>query len=364
MKKLGLILAVIVVGIGVAITYHVFENIVHAGIDLVWYEWFDTDNNRLLVVPLAFVLSFVYFGLQHALDEKAEQNEEQGLGHMAKPTLSGYVKVLLLGFFSLLAGASLGPEAILVPACMMLGALAGARISKDPHVIKLLTAAGIIALFTAFFHSLIVGILSVLLVTKQAKTTLSPVLLLTTVVAATTSYATLTLLSGDKFLSLPHYNWRINAATLVISVVLAGTGYVMIFGMEYAHKAFKKIQDKIQRKDWFIRASAAACGLSILYLLGGPLVEFTGNNAIVPLFNEAASLGLVGLVWVLAVKIAAISWSKAAGYRGGMIFPTIFLAAVMIAMVQLYVNDFNMIYGLVAVLAGTFAANAKTGILA
>jgi hypothetical protein len=82
------------------------------------------------------------------------------------------------------------------------------------------------------------------------------------------------------------------------------------------------------------------------------------------MFEQAPSLGLLGLLWIIAIKILAICWSKAIGYRGGMIFPTIFVAAVMVAIVQLYAHDFNFIYGLVAVIAGALVANRRTHVLA
>ncbi len=363
MKNIKTVLAIVAVGIGVALTYHVFENMVHGGIDLIWYDWFNTDENRLLVIPLAIILSLLYFGSQHYFDPKSENSEEHGLGQMPKPTWNSYIKVLVIGLFSLLAGASLGPEAVLVPACMILGALIGVKVSNDRQVVKLLTAAGFMALFTAFFNSFLVGVLSVALVTKQAKIKLNPTLFITAVISSLASYATLVLLSGEAFITLPHYNWHINFVTIIFSIVLAFAGYAMINVMDYVHKLLMKVQKSISKKSWQIHALIAATGISTLYLLGGHLVEFTGNRSIVPMFNKAASLGLIGLIWILIIKVMAISWSKALGYRGGMIFPTIFLATILIAIVQLYIKEFNMIYGIIAVLIGAFSANGKTHIL-
>jgi H+/Cl- antiporter ClcA len=93
------------------------------------------------------------------------------------------------------------------------------------------------------------------------------------------------------------------------------------------------------------------------------LVEFTGNKSIMPMLQQASSLGLSGLVWIVVVKVAAISWSKAVGYRGGMIFPIIFIAAVLVAIVQLYVPGFNFIYGLIAAIIGALVANRRTHVL-
>jgi H+/Cl- antiporter ClcA len=364
MKKLNILLAVILVGIGVALTYHVFENAVHKSVDVIWYDWFDTQNKRWLVIPITVVISLIFFGLQHFIDRPSEKKEEHGLGEMPTPNVKNYLKILLIGYFSLIAGASLGPEAILVPACMLLGAYVGVKMFNNKNITQLLAAAGIMALFTAFFSSFIVGVLSIALVVKQAKTKPSPLLLIVAIVASASSYLTLKIVSGKEFFELPKYSWSINIETVVLCVILAAAGYVVILGMDEAHKKFLKIRELMTEKPWWQHSIIASLVIAGLYLIGGNLVQFTGNQAIIPMFKQAASLGLIGLIWILVIKVLLISWSKAAGYRGGMIFPTVFLAAVLVAILQLYEHDLNLIYGLIAVLAGAFIANSKTGILA
>src|SRR5680860_1167223 len=114
MKKLTLLLSVAVIAIGVAITYHYFEASVSYSITYIWETLFNTDNRRLTVIPLGVFLGLVYFAVQHYLDPKSEQSDSEGLGNTPKPTVANFVKILLIGFLSLIAGASLGPEAILV----------------------------------------------------------------------------------------------------------------------------------------------------------------------------------------------------------------------------------------------------------
>jgi len=363
MKSIKLLLAIVLVGIGCALTYHVFENVVHVGIDLIWYDWFNTDTNRLLVIPLTVSLALAYFGLQHVLDKKSEAHQEHGLGDMPKPTVVSYLKVLLLGFLSLVAGASLGPEAVLVPACMILGAMVGTKMFGDARTTKMLIAAAITALFTAFFHSLLIGVLSVLLVTKQAKTKLSPVILLVAFIASVAAYLTLLIVEGSSYFVLPEYNWHLGISTVLVSLCLAAAGYVVIYGMHYLYVVSDKVHVVVREKGWLINALVASLVLAVLYMIGGPLIEFTGNHSIVPLLDQAETLGLVGLLLVLVTKVAAMAWSKGIGYRGGMIFPTLFVATVLVAIVQLYVNEFNMVYGLIAVLVGAFVADHKTHIL-
>lgn len=363
MKKIGIILGVALVGVLVAVTYHLFENAVHGAISLVWYDWFNTSENRIFVLPLAIIISVVFFGLQHCLDAKSEGHQEHGLGEMPTPSLLNFAKVLLIGFFSLLAGASLGPEAILVPACMIVGGMVGQRIvggdEKNEPLVKLFSAAGIMALFTAFFHSAFVGVLSLFLVMRQAKVKFQPILLVVALVSSVASYYTLQLIEAEAYAPLPEYNWSLTLNTVFISVLLLGIGYVLVVTMDKAVRLFQNVREYSAFSVWWVRGLLAGGVLGAIYLVGGPLVEFTGNLSIQPLFADAASIGLSGLLLILVAKIAAIGWSKAIGYRGGMIFPTIFLAAVVVAIIQVFVKDYNLIYGMIAVIIGALAANKK-----
>lgn len=363
MKKVYLLLGVGLVGVSVAITYHLFESAVHGAISLVWYDWFNTDENRIFVLPLAIGISIIFFGLQHFLDQKSENHQEHGLGEMPTPNIINFAKVLLIGFFSLLAGASLGPEAILVPACMIVGGMIGRWLvsgeDNDDGMVKLFSAAGIMALFTAFFNSALVGVLSLLLVMRQAKVKFQPILLLVAVISSVTAYYTLQLIDAKAYIAMPKYSWSLTLNTVFISGLLLGVGYLLVVVMDKIMRLFQGVREYSVVSNWWVRGLIAGSVLGAIYLAGGPLVEFTGNLSIQPLFAEVASLGLGGLLLILITKIVAIGWSKAIGFRGGMIFPTIFLAAVAVAIVQFFVNDYNLIYGMIAVVIGAMMANKK-----
>ncbi|HVX48083.1 MAG TPA: chloride channel protein [Candidatus Saccharimonadales bacterium] len=364
MKRLWLLVATGFVGVIVALVYCYFEAAVHHGINLVWADWLDTGAHRWLVVPICLVVSLVFFGLQHYLDSSSEHNESHGLGEAPKPTLTNFAKVLFLGFWSLVAGASLGPEAILVPACMIAGGYIGAKAFKhDGRGVKILGAAGFIALMAAFFHSFIAGMLGLLLIKKQTK---APLNIFTVLVAVVASWATvyiLGLLSSPAFVSTPSSGWHFNTHSLLALAILVVAGYAVTYGLGASHGLITRLHQRIAGSQWWLRSLAAAAGLSALYLLGGTLVEFTGNKSIVPMLKQAASLGVAGLLWITVVKIVAISWSKAMGYRGGLIFPTVFVASVLVAIAKLHVPELNFIYGLIAVLVGVFAAERRVKIL-
>jgi hypothetical protein len=312
MKTLKVLLATILTAIGVALTYYYFEAIVHHSIDGVWNSWLDTGDHRWLIVPACLLLGLLYFGLQHRLDPKSEQHESHGLGDMPAPTIKNFGKVLFIGSLSLLAGASLGPEAILVPACTILGSYIGVKsFDKDKRTVKLLGMVSLIALLAAFFHSFLAGMLGLLLVGKQAKLKPSVPLIVLAAIASGVTVWVLGILSSPSFVALPATTWKFNIRSLLAIIILVGTGYMTTYAIGGFHQLAEAVHRRIRREDWWQRALVAAAGLSVLYLLGGTLVEFTGNDSVVPMLHRAASLGVIGLLWILLVKILAISWSKA-----------------------------------------------------
>lgn len=365
-NKLKLLISCALVGILVAIAYFLFESAVRNSINFIWNTTFDTANVRLAVVPIAVVGALIFFGLQHLLDPKSENHESHSLGgDVISPTFKNFGIIILLGYFSLLAGASLGPEAVLVPACMIIGGYIGIKLfAKDTMAIKVLGAAATMALMTAFFHSYIIGILSLLLITKQAKVKISLQLLIVAIVSCVSSYLTLQFIDpANKYFNFPTFSWKVALIDALVAVVLLIAGYAATFALKYAHVSFLQFRKAARLDKWWQLALVAGLVLSLLFLIGGPLIEFTGNQSISPLLSQAATLGLLGLLLVLITKILAIGWSKSMGYRGGLIFPMVFVASTLVALAQLYAKDANFGIGLIAAMVGIIAAERKAKIL-
>lgn len=354
----------ILIGVMVALTYFVFERAVHHSISYIWNDLFNTGQTRLLVIPLALVLSLIYFGVQHALDPRSENVQSEGLGGVPTPTIKNYLRVLCIGFFSLIAGASLGPEAILVPACIIVGTYIGTKlIGKQKSVAQEFGALGFVSLFAAFFHSFIFGLLALLLVKRQFKLAITPRLFALGAIGSVSTYVALNVLEGKAYMTLPSYPNHMSLGALLAIVPLFLAGYCSTFVLKFAHDACGQLVTKAKVSTWWQKAFVAAAGLSILYLVGGPLVEFTGNESIAPMFKQAASLGVAGLIGVFVVKLLVIAWSKALGYRGGLIFPTLFAASVLAAIAQLAVPDIHIGLAVIVAFVGFMAADKKAEIL-
>lgn len=366
MKKIVLLFGLVAVSVVVAVTYFAFEYIVSHSITFIWDDVFDTDTARLMVIPLCVGIGLLFYGLQHWLDRGSENHEEHSMGGaVIQPTLRNFVVILLVGFFSLIAGASLGPEAILVPAATVISMYMGVSLFKrDDAAVKALTAAGIMALMTAFFHSIPIGILSVLLVANQAKTKVTPQLLFVAVIASISSFLTLQVIDpAHRYFNFPPFSWEAALIDLSTGIPLIVAGYAATFMLKYSHATFVNFRAKVGLKNWWELGLVASLGMSALYLLGGPLVQFTGNESIAPLVSQAASLGVVGLLVVLAVKLLVIGWSKAMGYRGGLIFPMVFVASTLVAISQVILPGGHFGMGLLAAMIGVLAAEKKAKVL-
>ncbi len=364
MKKLQILLSILVVSVLVALAYFYFEAAVHYSVNFIWNDWLETGTNRLLVIPLCLILSLAFFGVQHFLDPKSEKEESHGLGSAPAPTLTNLGKVLLIGFFSLLAGASLGPEAILVPACLLIGGIIGVKVfKKDTQLSGMLSMVGFIALFAAFFDSFIAGMLGLILVTKEVKVKVTAQLVIIAAIASLTTVYILSLLESSPFTTVPPHVWKVNAEGVIATIGLVAAGYGAIYMMGSSHATFDKLRGILVKRQWWEHGIIAAGGLSFLYLLGGPLVQFTGNESIVPMIDQSTSLGLSGLIVVFLIKVLAISWSKALGYRGGLVFPSVFVAATLVVIAQTWAPELSFIIGLLAVLIGMFLADRKVKIL-
>jgi len=355
------IFAAILVGLGVAATFLVFETSVRIASSFIWDELFNTTSNRLLIFPIIAVTSLAFFGLQHYWDKSSENDTTHALGATPTFTPKNYIKTLVIGFLSLVAGVSLGPEGILIPASLVLGGVIGKKLDNSSDKLSSqLATAGFIALFVAFFSSLpaaLVGIFLLMQDKSRTKLTISTLSLAT--VASVSTYALISAVGPESYVSTPS---ELHVSPVSVAVVLAlfFAGYTYSYALMYVSRFVAYLQRVIDKNSWYTKALVASLGLATIYLVGGPLIQFTGNASIAPMFEQATTLSLGSLVLLAATKTIAIAWSKTLGYRGGMIFPTLFVAAVFVAIAQSYEVGLSINVGMITVMIGVFIANSKT----
>jgi H+/Cl- antiporter ClcA len=315
-----------VVGAVLGVWFVLIEAAVKEGTDLLWNDLLDTDDVRWLVVPTAVVLGVGFAALLRALGQERLIPMAAGMEIPDDDDASDDVaRITAVGFGSLLAGASLGPEKMLVESSAAIATWTSRRLRIEKAAARTLTLAAIGALMVAFLGSLVMVALPLLIVVRTTKR-LAPQVVAPIVVAAVAAWVTLWLIEGSDmgFGSIPapsdvalhDYTAAALTGLLVGLLALALAGLLLLLRSAAEH---------VDRTlPWWLAAASFGLGLGVLYLVGGPTVEFTGSAGTGELLEEHAG----DSAWVLAglalVKVLATAWSLATGYRGGLYFPSIY----------------------------------------
>lgn len=171
-NKVIFILISALTGILVSFLYLGFEWFVNNGSNWLWNDLVQSDVYRWRVIPLAIVMSIILTLVIKLFNQKRlTKPSEDLLGELdnIKQTSIGKIVVtLIIGALSLLAGASLGPEASLVTASLGLAAWFSGKLNSLKHPFAFyLSIASIGALLAAFFNSLLPVIIPLLVLKKK-----------------------------------------------------------------------------------------------------------------------------------------------------------------------------------------------------
>ena len=338
-----------VAGALVAVLYMLFEHAVKGSIELVWFDWIDTEHRRLLTFFAVIIFGMVFFGAKQLSD-----THEKWLNKHRRVKL---LAILVVGFLSLFSGATLGPEAVLIPACVLISQIFAHHHFKR-ETADLFGAVGTVALFVAFFNSPWAGAVGYLAARGDLPKKPKPITYLALVIAGLSSYAVLSLAHNEATFELPH-----GPTFTLIGLVLYGAAVVVGVGSHAIIAKCVQVVESIEKqlpKKWLIHAFVATTRLGVLYLLGGYLMQFTGTETMADLFASARHLGPWLLLWIGIIKTIAIAWSLCTGYRGGAIFPLMFVGATLAAIALLHTDQFSPILLAVAFLVGVILSDRKT----
>ncbi|MES1193807.1 MAG: chloride channel protein, partial [Solirubrobacterales bacterium] len=231
--------------------------------------------------------------------------------------------ILAIGAAGLLAGASLGPEAPLLGATVALGAWAAARADASAaSTVLVLASAG--ALLVAFFGSLIALAIPLLILRQRTgRFPIAPVVAIT--LAGLAAWLTVWLAQGNHhgYGHVPSAD--VDAHDYLIAVVLGITAVGIGALLHWFVAQLNVITEQLRNgTPWWLAAAIFGTVLGVLYLIGGQTVQFSGSEGSVMLLSGEVHYGAWALAGIALVKLAATSWSVAAGYRGGLVFPTVF----------------------------------------
>ncbi|MBN9605700.1 MAG: ion channel protein [Actinomycetales bacterium] len=147
-------------------------------------------------------------------------------------------------------------------------------------------------------------------------------------------------------------------AAAAIAVAAAAIGVLGALAFPWVHRAFHALRYPL------LIASAGGVVLGALGALGGPVTLFKGLHETGELLTRAGEFGLGGLALVLAVKLAALLVSASAGFRGGRIFPALFLGVATGLLAQALVPQIPLGVAVASGVLGMVLAVGRDGWLA
>jgi H+/Cl- antiporter ClcA len=329
-KLLPALLLSFITGALIAGVYQVFTVFVEEAQHFIWFDIADTETNKLAAIPVAIVGGLALAGALRFVHNKGHQE----IGHTIASLLETkniqtvwVARSLAIGAISLVAGASLGPEAILLPVSYGIGYILAKRLGMDqPQTIGLIA---VVALLAAFFNSPAAGLLPIgfALAAKRKDAKTFVIVLLLSSVSALASIGLLRVLDQrDGFVTLsPIGDLVMSPLLFVVAMLLAAVATLLPFLLTSVIPKIEKIFDTLPNI-WWLQGAIAGLGIGILYFLLGPIGFFSGHEGLNELLqnnSEYTSLQLAGLA---IGKLLLTAWSVATIYRGGIVFPQLLIA--------------------------------------
>jgi H+/Cl- antiporter ClcA len=234
------------------------------------------------------------------------------------PTLPG---LLLATVLVLAGGVSLGPEYPIMAINIAITFAIGSRlIAQIPGRawIGLAFAGTIGALFGT-------PVAAALLLSESMTASDEPLWdrLFAPLVAAAAGAQTTMALGGATFaLALPDYpgvQFGDILSACVVAVVAATLAMVAVYGFPISHAFFSRLRHPV------VITLAGGVVLGILGAIGGPITLFKGLHQMQELTDNASTYSTGALVAIALVKLAALVVAATSRFRGGRIFPAVFV---------------------------------------
>jgi H+/Cl- antiporter ClcA len=325
---LKLLLLAALLGLISAVVTFAFQGLVHLGQVLIWRRAADAVRLpqpafTLMVCTLGGLLVGVLVKI-HGDHSGIFAEMMTEFGRTGRFNYRRTPGIVITALVSLIAGASLGPEAPLADACGSLGTLISDRLKLDDKGTRSLGFAGISGMLAAFITSPFGG---ALLGLESAHAgvdytwTLFP-----TLVASSFATVMYVLLSGSFFQVMYQFaDYKPKLIDLLSAVPLglmgAVAGAIFIAGFDFLSKLIEPLN-----KHLVLRAVIGGLGLGISGALL-PLTLFSGAAETGEMIRQAGTIGAIGLIALAMVKILVTTLCLASGWKGGYIFPTLFAGA-------------------------------------
>jgi H+/Cl- antiporter ClcA len=221
---------------------------------------------------------------------------------------------------------------------------------------QLMMLTGVGSLLVAFFGSLIPAVVPLMLLRQSKK--LSVGRAATVFVAAVGTYLTVWSIKGKVHgwggvpVSL-HFGFKDYLLAFALGVLTAWAAASL-------HGLIRKLSPLAMaiyaRTHWLLAAAIFGGVIGVLYLVGGQSVQFNGSVGTDMLVHHRAEYGALAFAGLVILKIVLTAWSLAAGYRGGIVFPSVYTGVALSLLVGSIAGSFDGTGTTVGAIAGIFAA--------
>ncbi|MEV6423825.1 ion channel protein [Streptomyces sp. NPDC051662] len=231
--------------------------------------------------------------------------------------------LLVVTVLALAGGVSLGPENPITAVNMALAYWLGRKAAPStPGALWLsLAAAGTIG---ALFGTPVAAalILTETLAARPGPDSLWDALFGPLLAAGAGALITVLVAHPTFDLALPAYtgtHWSDLLVALVITPLAAALGLAAVYAFPYVHAFFRRLGHPV------LAVTAGGLVLGLLGALGGPLTLFKGLHEVKTLAADPEGWSAGSFALMTVVKMAALLTAAACGFRGGRIFPAVFV---------------------------------------
>lgn len=230
--------------------------------------------------------------------------------------------VLLAAILALAGGVSLGPENPITAANIALACAVGVRVAGRetmPLWLALAAAGTIGALFgTPVAAALILSELAM----GPASLPLWDRLFAPLIAAGAGALTTQALAQPSFAIDIPPYTtFHLIDIVSACGMALAGglVGLAVVYPFKAVHALFRKLRNPI------LMLTVVGLLLGVLGAIGGLITLFKGLSQMKELVSTVSEYSTAGLVLIVVVKAAALLIAAAGEFRGGRIFPAVFI---------------------------------------
>jgi len=273
--------------------------------------------------------------------------------------------IVLMAFVSLFSGGSLGPEAPLADATGGIGTWLADRMHGDERETRSLSYSGVSGMLGAFITSPVGG---PLLALESARggggiPTLYFWILFPSMLASATATVIFVALSGSFFGALyvfPEYmpTFRDLLQAVPLGAIGGAVGVVFFILLRLLQRSMQPMKNRLVLRGLFGGLALGIAGALF------PLILFSGEEQSVELIARAVEIGVPMLLVLAAVKLVITCLILACGWKGGYLFPIMFVGMALGLAVNLVFPQIPVAVAVASSIAGAIAATMRAPLFA